>query len=95
MNYQIRSLAVLPFDDFTGDKNQSYIVSGLHDNLITFLSQIGSLRVISKTSTLPYKNTTKSIPEIARELNVSMTTVTTTLSDESIKKKLADDMKRI
>jgi len=67
---EIRSLAVLPFDNFTGDTAQSYLVSGLHDNLITFLSQIGSLRVISKTSTLPFKNTTKSIPEIATELNV-------------------------
>lgn len=67
---KIESIAVLPFDNFTGDPDQEYIVAGLHDNLITALSQISALRVISKTSTLRYKNSHKSIPEIAKELKV-------------------------
>lgn len=67
---EIESLAVLPFDNFTGDKEQDYLVGGIHDNLITALSQISALRVISKTSTLRYKKTHKSIPEIAKELKV-------------------------
>ena len=67
---EIESLAILPFDNFTGEKDQDYLVGGLHDNLITALSQISSLRVISKTSTLRYKNSNKSIPEIAKELKV-------------------------
>ncbi|MDW3652760.1 MAG: adenylate/guanylate cyclase domain-containing protein [Bacteroidia bacterium] len=67
---EIESLAVLPFDNFTGEKDQDYLVGGIHDNLITALSQISSLRVISKTSTLRYKNSNKSIPDIAKELNV-------------------------
>jgi TolB-like protein len=66
----VRSLAVLPFDNFTGDESQEYLVAGIHDNLITTLSQVGSIRVISKTSTLRYKNSKKPIPEIAKELNV-------------------------
>ncbi len=66
----IESLAVLPFDNFTGDEDSDYMVRGIHDNLITALSRISSLRVISRTSTLFYKNSEKSIPEIAKELNV-------------------------
>ncbi len=66
--YGIQSLAVLPFDNLTGDPRREYFVAGIHDNLITALSRIGSLRVISKTSTLKYKNSVLSIPEIAKEL---------------------------
>ena len=66
----IESLAVLPFDNYTGDATQEFIVAGIHDNLITAVSRVGSLRVISKTSTLGYKNSTKSIGQIARELRV-------------------------
>ena len=66
----IESIAVLPFDNFTGNPDQDFMVGGIHDNLITALSQISALRVISKTSTLRYKNSNKSIPEIAKELKV-------------------------
>ena len=66
----IESLAVLPFDNYTGEAHQDFIVAGIHDNLITSISRIGSLRVISKTSTLSYKNTKKTMSEIARELRV-------------------------
>lgn len=67
---EITSLAVLPFDNFTGDSGQDYFVAGLHDNFITALSQISSLDIISKTSTLKYKDTDMSIPDIAKELRV-------------------------
>lgn len=66
----IESLAVIPFDNYTGEAQQDYLVAGIHDNLITAISRIGSLRVISKTSTLSYRNSTKPIAEIAKELRV-------------------------
>lgn len=69
-NKEIDSIVVLPFDNFTGETSRDYLVGGIHDNLITALARISSLRVISKTSTLQYKNSNKSIPEIAKELNV-------------------------
>lgn len=67
---KVESLAVLPFDNLTGDPGLEYIVAGMHDNLITSLSKLSSLRVISKTSTLKYKDRNKSTPEIATELDV-------------------------
>ena len=66
----IDSLVVLPFDNFTGDKEKDFLVNGIHDNFITALSKISALRVISKTSTLPYKNSNKTVQEIAKELKV-------------------------
>jgi len=67
---KIHSLAVLPLQNLSGDPNQIYFVRGLTDLLITDLAQIGSLKVISGTSTKIYENTDKSLPEIARALNV-------------------------
>ena len=67
---RIESLAVLPLDNYTGEENKEFMVAGIHDNLITALSHINSLRVISKTSTLGYKNSNKTIPEVAEELRV-------------------------
>src|SRR5580692_840620 len=66
----VRSIAVLPLDNFSGDPAQEYFVDGMTDELITDLAKIGSLRVISRTSVMGYKGTSKSLPEIARELNV-------------------------
>ncbi len=66
----IRSIAILPFANYTGDSSQVYLVSGMHDALIGELGQIGTIRVISKTSTLQYANSQKTIKEIASELNV-------------------------
>ena len=68
--YQIRSLAVLPLQNLSGDPNQDYFADGMTDALITDLAQIGSMKVISRSSTLRYKNAEKSLPAIARELNV-------------------------
>jgi serine/threonine-protein kinase len=67
----IDSIAVLPLENLTGDAEQEYFVDGVTDELIGQLSQISGLqRVISRTSVMRYKDTDKSLPEIARELNV-------------------------
>jgi TolB-like protein/DNA-binding winged helix-turn-helix (wHTH) protein/Tfp pilus assembly protein PilF len=66
----IRSLAVLPLENLSGDPAQDYFAEGMTDELITRLAQISALRVISRTSVMTYKSVRKSLPEIARELNV-------------------------
>ncbi|WP_236657013.1 tetratricopeptide repeat protein [Acidisarcina polymorpha] len=66
----IRSLAVLPLENLSGDAAQNYFSDGMTDELITDLAQISALRVISRTSTMGYKGSHKSLPQIARELNV-------------------------
>ncbi len=66
----IRSLAVLPLDNLSGDPSQDYFAEGMTDELITRLAQISALRVISRTSVMAYENARKPLPEIARELNV-------------------------
>jgi serine/threonine-protein kinase len=66
----IHSLAVLPLENLSGDPQQQYFADGMTEELITELSQVGSLRVVSRTSAMRYKGTQKSVPEIARELNV-------------------------
>src|SRR5215471_1390967 len=67
---KIQSLAVLPLENLSGDPGQEYFVDGLTDALITDLAQIGSLKVISRTSTMRYKGTRKPLPEVAKELGV-------------------------
>jgi TolB-like protein/predicted Ser/Thr protein kinase len=67
---RISSLAVLPFDNLMADDEQDYFVEGMHEALITDLAKIGSLRVISRTSVMRYKDADKTIPEIAAELGV-------------------------
>ena len=66
----IRSIAVLPMQNLSADPAQEYFADGMTDALITDLAQIASLKVISRTSIMRYKKTDKSLPEIARELNV-------------------------
>jgi serine/threonine-protein kinase len=66
----IDSIAVLPFKNLTGDAEQEYFVDGVTDELIGQLAQISALRVISRRSVMRYKESDKSLPEIARELNV-------------------------
>jgi TolB-like protein/DNA-binding winged helix-turn-helix (wHTH) protein/Tfp pilus assembly protein PilF len=66
----IRSLAVLPLVNFSGDASQDYFADGMTDELIADLGQISALRVISRTSAMVYKGARKPLPEIARELNV-------------------------
>jgi TolB-like protein/Flp pilus assembly protein TadD len=66
----IESLAVLPLENLSRDPDQEYFADGMTDALITDLAKISALRVISRTSVMHYKKTGKTIPEIARELNV-------------------------
>lgn len=66
----IRSIAVLPLENFSHDPTQEYFSDGMTDALITDLAQMGTVKVISRTSIMRYKKTDKSLPEIAHELNV-------------------------
>jgi len=66
----IRSIAVLPLENLSHDPEQEYFADGMTDALITDLSKISALRVISRTSAMHYKGSNKTLPEIARELNV-------------------------
>lgn len=67
---RIQSLAVIPLANISGDASQEYFSDGITDALITDLAKIGSLKVISRTSSMQYKETKKTLPEIAHELNV-------------------------
>ena len=66
----IRSIAVLPLENLSGDPAQEYFTDGMTDALVTELAQISSLRVISRTSVMRYKGTRKPLPDIAKELSV-------------------------
>ncbi|HET9251923.1 MAG TPA: protein kinase [Candidatus Eisenbacteria bacterium] len=67
---RIRSLVVLPLVHLSGDPEQEYFADGMTEALITDLAQIADLRVVSRTSAMRYKGTSKPLPEIARELQV-------------------------
>ncbi len=67
---QIRSIAVLPLGNLSGDPREDYFADGMTEALITELAQIGGLRVISRTSVMVYKGAKKPLPQIARELQV-------------------------
>lgn len=66
----IRSIAVLPLANLSGDPQQEYFADGMTDELITDLAKSSGLRVISRTSVMRYKNTTLPLPQIGKELNV-------------------------
>ena len=66
----IRSLAILPFVNLSGDPKQEYFADGMTEELIAELGQVSTLRVISRTSAMTYKGTNKTVPVIARELHV-------------------------
>ncbi len=66
----IQSVVVLPFVNLTGDAQQDYFADGMTEALTTELGKTNVVRVISRTSAMQYKQTRKSVPEIARELNV-------------------------
>jgi TolB-like protein/DNA-binding winged helix-turn-helix (wHTH) protein len=66
----LRSIAVIPLQNLSGDPSQEFFADGLTDQLITEMSQIPELRVISHTSVKEYKATTKHLPQIASELKV-------------------------
>ncbi|MGH9788794.1 MAG: tetratricopeptide repeat protein [Candidatus Acidiferrales bacterium] len=66
----IRSLAVLPLENLSGDPTQEYFVDGMTEALTTDLAKISALKVISRASVMRYKETQKPLPEIAQELKV-------------------------
>jgi TolB-like protein/DNA-binding winged helix-turn-helix (wHTH) protein len=66
----IRSIAVLPLHNLSGDPNQAYVADGMTEELISELGKLGQLRVLSRTSTLRYRASDLSLPEIAAELGV-------------------------
>ena len=66
----IGSIAVLPLENLSNDPEQEYFADGMTDELITRLAKLGTVRVVSRTSVMRYKRTTKTLPEIGKELNV-------------------------
>jgi serine/threonine protein kinase/TolB-like protein/Tfp pilus assembly protein PilF len=67
---EVKSLAVLPLANLSGDPAQEYFADGMTEAFISNLARIRALKVISRTSVMRYKGSQKSLPEIARELNV-------------------------
>ena len=65
-----KSIAVLPFENMTKDAEQDYFTNGIAEDILNHLTKISDLRIKSRTSTLQYKETTKSIREIGNELSV-------------------------
>jgi TolB-like protein/Flp pilus assembly protein TadD len=66
-----KSVAVLPFENLSSDKENAFFAQGIQDEIITTLSKISGLRVISRTSTAHYESAPQNLPEIARQLRVS------------------------
>src|SRR5262249_53333810 len=65
------SIAVLPFENLSSDKENAYFADGIQDEVLTRLSKIADLKVISRTSTQHYKSAPENLPEIARQLSVA------------------------
>ena len=66
-----KSVAVIPFVNFSDSKDDEYFSDGITDDILTHLSKIGELKVIARTSVMQYKNTDKRVRDIARELGVA------------------------
>src|SRR5947208_6206045 len=66
-----KSIAVLPFENFSDDKENAYFADGIQDDVLTNLSKIGDLKVISRTSVMQYKGAAKNVREIGKALGVS------------------------
>jgi len=83
---RIQSIAVLPLENLSHDPEQEYFADGMTEELITTLGKISALHVISRTSVMRYKGTKKTLPEIARELNVDALVEGTVLrSDDRVR----------
>jgi serine/threonine protein kinase/tetratricopeptide (TPR) repeat protein len=67
---EIKSLAVLPLENLSGDASQEYFVDGMTEALITDLAKISAIRVMSRSSVMQYKGARKPLPDVGRELNV-------------------------
>jgi TolB-like protein/class 3 adenylate cyclase len=66
-----KSIAVLPFENLSSDKENAYFADGIQDEILTRLSKIADLKVISRTSTQHYKSAPENLPEIAKQLGVA------------------------
>jgi TolB-like protein len=66
-----KSIAVLPFDNFSVDKENAYFADGIQDDVLTNLARISDLKVISRTSVMPYRGQTHNLREIGKALNVA------------------------
>lgn len=82
----IESLAVLPFDNLSGDSSNDYFADGFTDELITDLAEQTRIRVVSRSSVVRYKGSRKPLAEIARELNVdAIVEGSVSLSDQQVR----------
>ena len=68
--HEDKSLAVLPFENRSSSEEDQFFTDGMHDDLLAAIAKIGSIKVISRTSVMEYRDTTKKIPQIAQELGV-------------------------
>src|SRR5204862_129418 len=66
-----KSIAILPFENLSGDKANAYFAEGIHDEILMRLSKIADLKVISRTSTQHYKSAPENLPAIAKQLGVA------------------------
>ena len=66
-----KAIAVLPFSNLSSDKDNEYFADGIHEDVLSNLSKIRDLRVISRTSVMPYKTGSRNLKQIASELNVT------------------------
>ena len=66
-----KSIAVLPFENFSDDKENAFFADGIQDDILTNLAKIGDLKVISRTSVMPYRGKEKNLREIGKALGVS------------------------
>ncbi len=66
-----KSIAVLPFENFSDDKDSAYFADGVQDDILTSLAKIGDLKVISRTSVMPYRGKELNVREIGKALGVS------------------------
>ncbi|MEY2539330.1 MAG: hypothetical protein QOG67_3070, partial [Verrucomicrobiota bacterium] len=66
-----KSIAVLPFENLSSDKENAYFAEGIQDEILTRLAKIGALKVISRTSTSHFASSPQNLPEIARQLGVA------------------------
>src|SRR5213595_3159741 len=66
-----KSVAVLPFESLSEDKNNAYFAEGVQDEILTRLAKVADLKVISRTSTQHFKSTPENLPQIAKQLGVA------------------------
>ena len=83
---EVRSLAVLPLENLSGDPSQEYFADGMTDALITDLAKIGALRIISRPTVMQYKGVRKPLTQIGQELKVdAILTGTVVRSGEQVR----------